>query len=132
MRAAILKALKRRRSDDQGFSLIELIVVVAILGILVAIAIPVFSGIQDTAKANALKTAAANGATVVASQVAQGVTATADVQAELTLSNTDDYTLTLSAPASGTAVTVSNFCVTAAAAGSLAGTANVTNGPGCP
>ena len=55
MRATItryLETLKKRRSSDEGFSLIELIVVVAILGILVAIAIPVFGGIQQSAKDN--------------------------------------------------------------------------------
>ncbi|MCW5953319.1 MAG: prepilin-type N-terminal cleavage/methylation domain-containing protein [Propionibacteriaceae bacterium] len=75
MRATIsrcLHALKQRRSSDEGFSLIELIVVVAILGILVAIAIPVFTGLQDSAEGNSLKAVAANGATVVASGLASG------------------------------------------------------------
>ncbi len=78
MRATIsrcLHTLKQRRSSDEGFSLIELIVVVAILGILVAIAIPVFTGLQNTAAENATKAAAANAATQVASQLASGGTA---------------------------------------------------------
>lgn len=83
MRATIirhLEALKRRRAGDEGFSLIELIVVVAILGILVAIAIPVFGNIQGTAQDNALKTVAANGAAVVATKLANNeVPAAADV-----------------------------------------------------
>lgn len=65
---------RRSETDEQGFSLIELIVVVAILGILIAIAIPVFSGIQASAQENSLKAAAANGANVVAGVIASGQT----------------------------------------------------------
>ena len=39
----------RKQMNKKGFTLIELIVVIAILGILAAIAIPRFSGVQDGA-----------------------------------------------------------------------------------
>ncbi|WP_082484758.1 type II secretion system protein [Microbacterium sp. Leaf151] len=64
----INNALKHR-NGEKGFSLVELIVVVAILGILVVIAIPVFGAIQETARHNTVKTAAANAATSLAAQV---------------------------------------------------------------
>ena len=41
------------RSLDKGFSLIELVVVIAILGILIAIALPNFLNVQKDAKINA-------------------------------------------------------------------------------
>src|SRR3954453_11643674 len=59
-----LRALAKRSSDDeQGFTLIELMVVVLIIAILIAIAIPTFLGARQRAQDRAAQSDLRNGLT---------------------------------------------------------------------
>lgn len=59
----MLKAIQNRTRDDKGFTLIELMVVVLIIAILIAIAIPTFLGMRKRAQDRAAQSDLRNGYT---------------------------------------------------------------------
>ena len=139
----MVQKLRERSNGEGGFTLVELLVVMLILGLLAAIAIPSFFNQRDKAKDADAKAAVRTSQTAIETYSTDndGSYAAAtpallvdveetlsDVEADLTVVSTvDTYTLTVDSPDTG-----NSFSIARAADGSTTYDCTDTGEGGCP
>jgi len=70
-----MKTIQKKHSNAKGFTLIELMIVVAIIGILAAVALPAYSDFTKRAKVSEVILAASSCRTIITETMQTGVTA---------------------------------------------------------
>ena len=133
----VLRSIRAKRADEQGFTHIELMVVVLIIAILIAIAIPTFLGArqraQDRAAQSSLRNALASAKTLYTdNQDYTSATVAAMADAEPSLTFVADTTASTSAKEVSIATPASNLVVmvSESASGKCFALRDNTQGPG--
>lgn len=143
----MLEKLRNRSSDESGFTLVELLVVMLILGILAAIAVPSFFNQRDKATDAEAKSAARTAQTAMETFATDnnGSYATATVaalktieptlnDADLSLSNlaADAYTVTATSDNDTEGANAMQFSINRTSTGTTTLTCVVAGKDGCP
>ena len=121
------------KPGEEGFSLVELVVVIAVLAILSAVAIPAFVGVQANARASAVKNGLVNGIKECVVRAADNKTTLfADAQSFANAGAYQGYTVTVistpttNADGSAGTPTVTTSCYAAVATATSSTDANFT------
>ncbi len=105
----MIDRIRKAQDEDSGFTLIELLVVVIIIGILAAIAIPVFLNQRESAWRSSVESDLRNASTAMETYFTQNSVYPSAI-GDTEFQNSDDVTVAITSGAGGT----SAYCLSGA------------------